>query len=152
MYLADYAYFGDNNACAMQTGSRILTAGDLPTLRIASDSLQATYNGFDTANGWALFQVWHDNDGAGNSYNPANKYRNNAIYGLQPSGGLQLGKGACYNNHRSKEIRTGTTSRWCAAWHVLFLDGHVEPMTPGQVKYITGSAYDYQGCCCWWFY
>ena len=155
MFMADYSYYGDNNACAMQTGSRILTAGDLPTLRIASDNLQATYNGYSTENGWALFQVWHNQAEPGatpaTNYSPAAKYRNNNIYGMVP-GGIANGKGACYNNHRAKETRTGNVSRWAAAWHTLFLDGHVEPMTPGQVKYITGSAYDYQGCCCWWYY
>jgi len=156
MYMADYSYYGDNDSCAMQTGSRILTAGDLPTLRIASDNLQAGSNAADAAAGRALFQLWH-----GVSGYEAHKYRNFNIYGVVP-GGIANGKGADYNNHRAKEVRTGTVSRkevrtgtvsrWCAAWHTLFLDGHVEPMTPGQVKYITGTSYDYQTCCCWWFY
>jgi len=147
MPMADYSYYGDNDACAMQTGSRILTAGDLPTLRIASDNLQAGGNSYNTTAGEALFQVWHGVVGRERF-----KYCNFNIYGVEAHGGISNGKGANYNNHRAKETRTGTVMRWAAAWHTLFLDGHVEPMTPGQVKYITGTAYDYQGCCCWWFY
>ena len=153
MYMADYSYYGDNDACAMQTGSRILTAGDLPTLRIASDNLQAGNwtTGIWTSTGWGLFQMWHGTGGTGAPPRANQKYANGNIYGVVP-GSIANGKGANYNNHRAKETRTGNVLRWAAAWHTLFLDGHVEPMTPGQVKYITGSAYDYQECCCWWFY
>jgi len=139
MYMADYSYYGDNDACAMQTGSRILTAGDLPTLRIASDNLQAGNwtTGVFTATGWGLFQMWHGTGGTPPIPRGGWTYCNGNIYGIGASGQLQNGKGANYNNHRAKETRTGNVRRWAAAWHTLFLDGHVEPMTPGQVKYAT---------------
>ena len=123
-------------------------------------------NAFDLAKGWALFQVWHNAGGIEPHFSMPEsgiywKYGNSPIYACHgtdpkainfPWGYLSYGGGAAYCNHRSKEDRAGTWMRWQAAQHCLFLDGHVEPQTPGQIKYITGSAYNYQGCCCFWFY
>ena len=113
-YHADYSYYGDNEYACMQTGFRIQTAGDLPTLRIISD-------GNVSGTGGPSFQTWQgfvDNEG------------HCWAYGVPPLGHLQY-------------LRVGYPTYWkMSVSNTLFLDGHVEGLTWGQMQYIRGTGYD----------
>ena len=148
-YACDYSYYGDNDWFALQTKERrkIMTIGNLPTLRIASDALQAELdatwqNAAAGANNLSMWHAAHPNV----IYNQW-KYMNVALGCVRG-----MGSGACHMNHRCKEERGRGWRRWCAVNNCLFLDGRVEPLTPGQIKYISGFALDYQTSQYWWFY
>jgi len=119
-YHADYQYMGDSMYATMQTGAKIQTAGDKPTLRIVSDFNQSSVvNG--TNQTWAY---WISNE--------ANCYIH----------------GECKVPHR-QYYRVGYPTYWrMSISNTLFLDGHVEALTWGQIQYIRGTGFDYTSQTC----
>jgi len=103
-YHATYHYFGDNDRYRCQTGFRISTIGDRPTLRILEDWTDVTRAG----------NVWTD-------------WRN--------SGGICYNYWGPNNNHPKKQISGNPWTTWFGITNCLFLDGHVEPITFGEINY-----------------
>jgi len=162
--MCDYAYYGDNKQYAHQTGERMLTAGDLPTLMIAGDALEIEGNQpLDattrpvTEDNLGFLETWlftHSRIVAeGWNFTYAHYKYMSAHFNSHGHRGSTGIAGSCQTNHRVRDRRViGTWERECAMNHRLFLDGHVEAYTPGQVRYISGSTTGWQYCCLWWMY
>jgi prepilin-type N-terminal cleavage/methylation domain-containing protein len=119
----DYAFMGDNPNCTLQTGSRIMSAGDLPTLRIVED---VTY--FQV--GWSPYSVWDSWHTGNPSVRDGQPYWS-ATYGTP----VIINHWSRYHPGYPNFKRHGIT-------HCTFLDGHVEPLAGGAMEYIYGGDYD----------
>jgi len=122
----DYIYTGDNKYATMQTGHKIMTVGDLPTLRLVEDAnYMASYN-HSVISFWTIWR---------NGYViPQDKPYRAANYYIS---------GKEFFNHPSR-YKNGVIG-WAEMGmaNCLFLDGHAEPITAGQIQYVMGTDNDY---------
>jgi prepilin-type N-terminal cleavage/methylation domain-containing protein/prepilin-type processing-associated H-X9-DG protein len=109
----DYEYYGGNTNGVLQTGARIMTIGDRPTLRIAEDVTWC-----ERGYGGASLEAWFAGDFWSNTH-----------------------VGEVRINHWSRRIVGYPNQRKCGVIHTLFLDGHVEPLAPARVQYIFSTDY-----------
>jgi hypothetical protein len=116
----DYSYYGDNPRCTGQTGRKIMSIGDQPTLRIVGD---VTYEQC----GWAPVQVW-------------NTWHNGGIRGNEPYWAATYGSKPPIN-HISRQVPGYPQFRKQGVTHTLHLDGHVEGLPGGKMQYIENNDY-----------
>jgi prepilin-type N-terminal cleavage/methylation domain-containing protein len=109
----DYSYFGNSPYGVLQTGNRIMTIGDLPTLRIAED-----VNWHESPGGSASIENWFSGD----------------FWSYTYVGEVRI-------NHWSRKVIGYPNGKKCGIIHTLFLDGHVEPLAPGKIEYVFSDAY-----------
>jgi prepilin-type N-terminal cleavage/methylation domain-containing protein/prepilin-type processing-associated H-X9-DG protein len=126
----DYCYYGSNPWFAQQTGRPIKSAGDIPTLRIGSDA---------TCDAWSgsiiLFDIWHR---SGAYYNvTADPYISSSHSFIIPM------------NHTAYRTMGYPNYAKHAITNTLFLDGHVEPLSGGDMAYISGNTYTLYGTTSW---
>jgi len=121
-YTFDYNYFGDNERCFGQTGQKIMSIGDLPTLRIIGDVTykMCAYTAISIWEGWHVEDPWSFGE-------PYWSHTYGGVPGI---------------NHISKRIQGYPEFRKCSVIQTTFLDGHVEPLTPGKIEFIQYNDYD----------